>query len=139
MSAINGSVYSVWNGTERLWSCKNASLKVDVDLPDVTTKEDAGWAKNIKGLRNWSIDFDGIYEDAGGSAVLMTPAEILKAIIDRTADAEVSFKPITGTSSTGWKGNGTFKSITIGGNMETGVTFSGTIVGNDALEEIPIA
>ena len=139
MAVINGSVYSVWNGTERLWSCKNASLKVDVDLPDVTTKEDSGWAKHIQGLRNWSIDFDGIYEDAGGTSVLMTPAEILAAIIARTADAEVSFKPITGTATTGWKGDATFKSITIGGNMESGITFSGTIVGNDALEEIPIA
>jgi predicted secreted protein len=139
MSAINGTVYSVWNGTERLWSCKNASLKVDVDLPDVTTKEHAGWGKHLQGLRNWSIDFDGVYEDAGGTSVLMTPAEILASIIARTASAEVSFKPVTGTATTGWKGDATFKSITITGNMESGITFSGTIVGNDALEVIAIA
>jgi predicted secreted protein len=139
MAVINGTVYSVWNSTERLWSCKNASLKVDVDLPDVTTKEDAGWAKHIQGLRNWSIDFDGVYEDAGGTSVLMTPAEILASIIARTASAEVSFKPVTGTATTGWKGDATFKSITITGNMESGITFSGTIVGNDALEVIAIA
>jgi len=139
MAVINGTAYAVWNGTERLWSCKNASLKVDVDLPDVTTKESGGWAAHINGLRFWSIDFDGVYEDAGGSAVLMTPAEILAAIIARTADAEVAFKPASGTTTTGWKGNATFKNITIGGDMETGITFSGSIVGNAPLTVVAIA
>jgi hypothetical protein len=139
MAVINGTAYAVWSGSERLWSCKNSSLKVDVDLPDVTTKEDAGWAKHISGLRNWSIDFDGVYEDAGGTAVLMTPAEIMAAIIARTADADFSFKPTSGTTTTGWKGHGTFKSMTITGDMESGITFSGSIVGNDPLEVVAIA
>jgi predicted secreted protein len=139
MAVINGTSYAVWNGTERLWSCKNSSLKVDVDLPDVTTKESGGWAAHIDGLRSWSIDFDGVYEDLGGSAVLMTPAEILAAIIARTADAEVSFKPVSGTLNTGWKGNATFKNITITGDLETGIMFSGSIVGNAPLTVVAIA
>jgi hypothetical protein len=139
MAVINGTSYAVWNGTERLWSCKNSSLKVDVDLPDVTTKESGGWAAHINGLRSWSIDFDGVYEDLGGTSVLMTPAEILAAIIARTADAEVSFKPASGTLNTGWKANGTFKNITITGDLETGIMFSGSIVGNAPLTVIAIA
>ena len=139
MAVINGTTYAIWNGTESLWSCKTSSLKVDVDLPDVTTKESGGWAAHINGLRSWSIDFDGVYEDAGGTSVLMTPAEILASIINRTADAEVSFKPATGTSTTGWKGNGTFKSITITGDQETGIMFSGSITGNAPLTVIAIS
>jgi predicted secreted protein len=140
MSAINGTTYAVFYGaTNRLWSCKNSSLKVNVDLPDVTTKEDGGWAKHIDGLRDWTIDFDGIFEETDAGVTTMTPTEILAAIIARTADAEVAFKLATGTTSTGWKANGTFKSITITGDMEQGVTFSGQIVGNAPLAAIAIA
>lgn len=138
MAVINGSTYAVWANTERLWMCKNGSLKVDVDLPDVSTKE-SGWAAHIIGLKNWSIDFDGVYEDAGGSATLMTPAEILALIIAGTAAAAVFFKPVSGTLTTGWTGSGTFKSIIITGNMETGITFSGSIVGTGALSVVAIA
>ncbi len=141
MAALNGTVFAVFYGsTNRLWSCKNSSLKVDVDLPDVTSKESGGWAAHIDGLRNWSIDFDGVFEETDAGAATMTPTEILAAIIARTADAEVAFKLASGaTTSTGWKGNGTFKSISIVGDMETGMTFSGSIVGNAPLVAIAIA
>jgi predicted secreted protein len=139
MAVINGSAYAVWANTERLWSCKNGSLKVDVDLPDVSTKESAGWAAHIIGQKSWSIDFDGVYEDAGGTAVLMTPAEILALIIAGTAAATVYFKPTSGTATTGWSGSGTFKSMTITGNMESGIAFSGSIQGTGALAVVPIA
>lgn len=139
MAVINGTAYAAWSGTERLWSCDSCSLNVDVDLDPVTTKEDGGWEKHINGLRKWSIDFSGVYEDAGGSATLITPAEILAAIIARTADTEVAFKPASGTATTGWKGNATFQSIKIDAPMEQGIKFSGTIVGNAPLTVVAIA
>lgn len=137
MAAINGTLYGVFSGaTNKLFSCKSASLKVDVDLPDVTTKEDAGWGKHINGLRNWSIDFEGIFDETDAGATSMTPVEVLAAIIARSADAECAFKPDATTTGTGWKGNATFKSITLTGNMETGIAYSGTLVGNAPLVAI---
>lgn len=140
MGAISGTSYAVFNGTgNRLWSCKTSSLKVDVDLPDVTTKESSGWANHINGLRKWSIDFAGVYDDTDAGGTTMTPAEILAAIIARTADAAVAFKPATGTSNTGWTAAGTFKNITITGDMEKGIEFSGSIEGNAPLTVIAIS
>lgn len=137
MAALSGTLYGVFSGaTNKLFSTKSASLKVDVDLPDVTTKDSGGWAAHINGLRNWSIDFDGVYDETDAGATSMTPVEILAAIIARTADAECAFKPDATTTGTGWKGNGTFKSITLTGDMETGIAFSGTIVGNAPLVAI---
>lgn len=134
MAAINGTLYGVFSGaTNKLFNCKTASLKVDVDLPDVTTKDSAGWAYHINGLRSWSIDFDGVYDETDAGATSMTPIEILAAIIARTADAECAFKPDATTTGTGWKGNATFKNITIQGDMESGITYSGSLVGNAPL------
>ena len=141
MGAINGTLYAAFSGatpgamaaTERLFHCKNATLNVDVDLPDVTTKESAGWARHINGLRNWTIDFDGIY-DPGTEATEVTPTEILASIIARSADTTMAFIPaIMGVATPGWSGLGTFKSIKIDAPMEGGMTFSGQIVGNAPL------
>jgi len=140
MAAINGTTYAVFYGsTNRFWSCKTSTLNVDVNLDDVTTKESGGWAAHINGLRSWTIDGDGVFEETDAGATTMTPTEIMAAIIARTADAEVAFKPTSGTASTGWKANGTFNSFKITGDMETGVTFSFSIQGNAALEAIAIA
>jgi len=141
MAAINGTLYAAFSGatpgamaaTERLFHCKNASLNVNVDLPDCTTKESAGWAKHIDGIRDWSIDFDGAF-DVGTIATEVTPTEILAAIIARSADTTMAFIPaIMGTATPGWSGLGTFKNIKIDAPMEGPMTFSGSIVGNAPL------
>ena len=137
MSAINGTLYGVFSGaTNKIFNCKSASLKVDVNLDDITTKESGGWARHLNGLRSWSIDFEGVYDETDAGATSMTPVEILAAIIARTADAECAFKPDATTTGTGWKGNGTFKNITLTGDMEVGIKYSGSLVGNAPLEVI---
>lgn len=141
MGSLNGTLYSAFSGavpgtmaaTERLFYCKNASLNVNVDLPDVTTKESAGFARHIHGIRDWTIDFDGIY-DVGTPSTEITPTEILAAIIARSADTTMAFIPaIMGVATPGWSGLGTFKNIKIDAPMEGGMTFSGQIVGNAPL------
>jgi hypothetical protein len=141
MAVINGTLYAAFSGavpgtmavTERLFYCKNATLNVDVDLPDVTTKESAAWARHINGVRNWTIDFDGIYEP-GTPATEVTPTEILASLIARSADTTMAFIPaIMGTATPGWSGLGTFKNIKIDAPMEGPMTFSGQIVGNAPL------
>ena len=78
MSAINGTLYAVNSGSDKILHVIDASLNVDVDLPDASNKEGAGWGKHINGIRNWSIDISGTYEEEGSG---MTPNDILAAII----------------------------------------------------------
>jgi hypothetical protein len=132
MAKINGSLYAVNSGADKLLHTTNAALNLEQDLPDVTTKESAGWAEHINGLRKWSIDFEGKYDEVGSG---VTPNEIMAAIIARTADTVIQFAPLSGGTA-GWTGNGTYKSIKLGGDMESGITYSGSIQGNGALAEI---
>jgi predicted secreted protein len=141
MAAINGTLYAVFSGatpgamavTERLFYCEGATLNVDVDLPDCTTKESAGWARHLNGVRNWSIDYNGKY-DVGAPATEVTPTEILASIIARNADTTMAFIPaIMGVATPGWSGLGTFKNIKIDAPQEAPMTFSGSIAGNAPL------
>ncbi|MFH1194083.1 MAG: phage tail tube protein [bacterium] len=140
MAAISGTTYAVFQGAttttveaNRLFSCKNSSLKVDVDLPDVTTKDSAGWLAHLVGNKNWSIDFDGVY-DTSASATTITPDELMAAFIAQTGSTICSFIPkIVGVATAGWTGLATIKGLVVTGDLATGITFSGSFVGNGAL------
>jgi predicted secreted protein len=130
MAKINGTTSTIVNDTDTLLHTTSSTLNVNQDLPDATNKGSSGWAEHINGLRDWSIDFEGMADSTGSG---LTFDEIVALIVGRTADADVDF---TYDGTNGWHGNGTFQNITIDAPVEGTVTFSGTIVGNGALAAI---
>jgi predicted secreted protein len=133
MAKLNGTLNAIISGSDRLLHIQNATLNVNVDLPDATTKESAGWAEHINGQRDWGISFDGAYDVLGSG---MTPDEILAIIIARTADAAIKFTTDGATGAVGWTGNATVQNFSLVGNKETPATFSGSLKGNGALAAI---
>jgi predicted secreted protein len=131
MAKVNGTSFTVIDGSDSLLHSTNCTLNLEQDLPDSTNKGSSGWAEHINGLRNWSIDFEGMYDTTGSG---LTPDEIVGKIIARTADATVQFTPDAGTS--GWEGTGTFANISIDTPVEGTTSFSGSIIGNGALAAI---
>ena len=142
MSAVNGTLYAVFSttgtiatataSTDRIFSCKTSTFKCDADLPDVSTKESGAWAEHLAGIKNWGIDFGGVWDEAG-TATALTAAEILALIIAGNAKRKFAFIPaIMGVATPGWKGMGSFKGIQLGADMETGCVFSGSVVGSGA-------
>lgn len=130
MAKINGTTSTIVNGTDTLLYTTSSTLNVAQSLEDTTNKGSSGWAEHLNGVRNWSIDFDGMADTSGTG---LTFDSIVALIVGRTADADVDF---TYDGTNGWHGNGTFENITIDAPAEGPVTFSGTIVGNGALAAI---
>ena len=131
MAKLNGSLFSVLSGTDKILHSTSCTLNVNQDLPDTSNKDDSGWATHINGARDWSIDFDGMYDLVGSG---LTANEIIAIIVGRTADSAIKFTPDGGT--TGWTGNGTFVNLTVTAGLESATTFSGSIKGNGALAAI---
>jgi predicted secreted protein len=129
MAKLNGSLYVPYSGADKMLCITDATLNLEQDLPDVSNKDSAGWAEHINGIRRWSIDFSGKYDESGAG---LTANEVMAVIIGRTADTVCAFKPTTGATS-GWQGNGTYKNIKLGAPLENGMDYSGTIQGNGAL------
>jgi len=129
MAKLNGTLYCVYSGSDKLLHTDNASLNVDVDLPLVSNKESAGWEEHIKGMRNALIDFSGQYDEDGAG---ITPDEILAAIIARSADTAIHFKPVSGATA-GWYGNGTYKNLKLDAPLEGVTAFSCQVKINGAL------
>lgn len=133
MAKINGTLNAVLSGSDKILHSTSATLTVNANLADTSTKDDGGWSTHLKGRRDWSISVDGLYDTTGDG---LTPDAILSAIIDRTADTVIEFTTDDPTNSDGWTGNGTFSDVTITGASEEAITFSTTITGNGALSAI---
>lgn len=132
MAKINGTVSTIYSGSDVVLWTKNCTLNIEQDLPDGTTKDSLGWEEHLNGVRRWSIDFDGAFDVSGSG---MTPNEIVAIIIARTADSVIKFGT-SASAATGYTGNGTFQSISISAPMEDVATFSGSIKGNGAIAAI---
>lgn len=138
MAQINGSKVLVWlksDGTtptvgDVLLFTTNATLSITHDTPDATTKDSAGWAENISGLRSWEITVDGLTDFSGG-----TNTDVLWQLINtRETTAEIVFA-VDGSSF--YTGNVTVSGLEFTNDMETASSFSGTLVGNGVLTKTP--
>ena len=143
MAAVNGTLYAVFAttgtiatataSTDRMYACKTSTLKVDIDIPDASTKESAGWWEGITGQKSWSIDFGGVWNEAG-TATALTAVEIMALIIAGNVGMKFAFVPAAlGTTIPGWMGMGFFNGLSITADNEQPCTFSGGVKGTAPL------
>tara|TARA_Y100000593_G_C4321560_1_gene344097 strand:+ start:2582 stop:2980 length:399 start_codon:yes stop_codon:yes gene_type:complete len=105
----------------------SATLNINQDLPDATSKDSSGWSENIRGLRDWSIDVEGLTDYSASFG-----ADELADLIISRADAEIEFG--TGTASdTKYTGTVNLSSLTQDAPMEDVASFSGSLTGTGAL------
>ena len=127
MAKFNGTDLLVYVGTTAIAHSTSATLNIEQDLPDATTKSSGGFADHINGLKNWSIDFDGLVDYAASYGV-----EELFDNLKNGNNVTVKFSTATGGDSY-WTGTASVSSLTMTAEMEAPVSFSGTFVGKGTL------
>jgi predicted secreted protein len=105
----------------------SCSISLSNDLPIATTKDSAGWQEVIAGVKSAEITFDGLvdYSDS------MDIDTLMGFVINRTK-IDFSF----GTAETGdvvYSGEGFLSSIDYTAEMESPVSFSGSITSTGAI------
>jgi len=80
MAKINGTSVLLYADGTLVALQRDLSISVEQGLPDATSKESAGWAEHINGLRNATVTFDALYSTTGLSA-----ASLLTYITGRTS------------------------------------------------------
>lgn len=135
---------SVFNGTdlvlkfvadggtlEELGHSTSCSLSITHDLPEATTKDSAGWSEVISGTRSFEISFDGLV-DYTDDASSKNNADTIITLVNNRSKVDFTF----GTATTGDQlisGEGYIASIEVSAEMESAVTYSGTITGTGSL------
>jgi predicted secreted protein len=100
----------------------SASLSLSMDAPEATSKDSGGYQEVIAGLRSGEISFEGLvdYTDTQNVPAMAT-------LMENRSKIDWSFGTTT-TGDTVFSGEGFITSIETSGEMESAVTYSGTIV-----------
>jgi predicted secreted protein len=132
MAKFNATDLLVYVGAIPIAHSTSATITIDVDLPDATTKDSAGWADHIAGVRNWSIDFDGLVDYAASYGV----EELFNNLLNRNVlTVKWSSTQVGGTYLTG---QASVSNLTQTADMEQPVSYSGTFTGKGALSMVAV-
>jgi predicted secreted protein len=132
MAKFNATDLLVYVGAIPIAHSTSATITIDVDLPDATTKDSAGWADHIAGVRNWSIDFDGLVDYASSYGV----EELFNNLLNRNV-LTVKWSS-TQSGGTYLTGTASVSNLTQTADMEQPVSYSGTFTGKGALSQVAI-
>ena len=98
-----------------------ASLSISADLPEATSKDSAGFAEHIQGLRSGEISFEGLVSYTDTQNV----KELSEFMLNRT---KIDWSLATSESGDQiLSGEAFLSSVEISGEMESPVTYSGSL------------
>lgn len=139
MAEVNGTLYAIFStagaigtataATDKIFTCKTASIKFDQAIEETSNKESGGWYDGMPGQKGVSLTFGGVWDDTG-TATAMTATEIIAYLIGGNAARKFAFIPAAlGTTIPGWAGMGIFQDISITADSEKPCEFSGSVKG----------
>ena len=132
---INGTEIKIYTAGTLVAYATSGSININHSLREITNKESAGWKEQMEGLRDWSIDLEGMYAWATPGGVAITGADELFTSYIHTRD---SFTIIWGTEESGgqnnqYSGTAWLTSISMSGATEDSATYSASFSGSAAI------
>ena len=105
------------------------TLNINVDMIDATTKSSAGWKDILPGLKDWSIDFEGLvaYDAAEGFSELFADIGSRTQVTVKFSTEETGDDRYTGTAYVA--------SLSASAPLEDVVSYSGSFAGDGVLTE----
>jgi predicted secreted protein len=140
MAKINGTDLTIYipsdtnDNSATTWIpialAKSSTLSISLDTPDASNKDSSGWAEVIGGQKGWSMDFDGLVDftltDASGGNF----DGLFTYFVNRT-----KIKCAFGQDSNYWYGDCFIASLDMSAEMESPVSYSGSLTGTGALTQ----
>lgn len=108
--------------------CTSASLSMNMELRDSTTKSSDGWQTNLGGLRSWELSSDAFVEIG---SITGADIEELWDIWEGRAEVQVKF----GHTNMEYTGAALITSISIESGVEENATYSISLTGSGELQK----
>ena len=121
---FNGSLLSIKVDGNKILNSTSCSLSLSADTPEATTKDSGGFQDLIVGVKSGEISFEGLvaYDSGSGSQI----GDISDELISGTQVTWEFSTDVSGDDK--YSGTGFISSIEITADMESPVSYSGTIV-----------
>ena len=132
---INGTEIKIYTAGTLVAFATSGSININHSLREITNKESAGWKEQMEGLRDWSIDLEGMYAWSDAAAAAITGAdELFSSYINTRASFTIKW----GASSAGgenkdYEGTAWLTSISMSGATEDSATYSASFSGSAAI------
>ena len=83
---INGTLFGVYAAGTQVAYATSASISMNHNLRDTSTKDSLGWRDQLEGQRDWEVSVEGmlIFEDGGAIANLTMDELYTNYIATRT-------------------------------------------------------
>lgn len=124
---LNGTSLLVYSAGTAISATTSATITVNHDVRDATTKDSAGWEESLEGKRNWEISFEGMYAFDSTYG----PDELDDLITNRSTVTVMFSTEVAG--DTRYTGTAYLTSYEMTAGVEETATFSGTFKGTAAL------
>ena len=137
---INGTKFGVYAAGTKIGYATSASISINHNLRDTSTKDSGGWRDQLEGQRDWEVSVEGmlIFVDGSGSAISdITANELYSSYIATRTEFEVKFSTeVSGDIK--WSGNAFMTSLSMDTPNEDSSTWSGSFSGTGQLTQATV-
>ena len=138
---INGTKFGVYAAGTKIAYATSASISMNHNLRDTSTKDSDGWRDQLEGQRDWEVSVEGmlIFLDSTGSAIAGTTMnELYTSYIASRTEVTVKFSTAI-TGDVEWEGQAFLTSLSTDTPNEDSSTWSGSFSGSGALTQGTVA
>lgn len=137
---INGTKFAVYAGTTKVAYATSASITMNHNLRDTSTKDSGGWRDQLEGQRDWEVSVEGmlIFTNLDGSAITgLTMNELYTAYIATRDSFTLKFSTeVSGDIK--WSGTAFLTSLSADTPNEDSSTWSGSFSGSGSLTQAAV-
>ena len=138
---INGTKFGVYVAGTKIAYATSASISMNHNLRDTSTKDSSGWRDQLEAQRDWEVSVEGmlIFVDGSGGAISnLTMNELYSTYIASRTEFTLMFS----TEESGdikWSGQAFLTSLSADTPNEDSSTWSGSFSGTGALTQATVA
>ena len=136
---INGTKFGVYAGGTKIGYATSASLSINHNLRDTSTKDSGGWRDQLEGQRDFEVSVEGmvIFATASGAISDLTVDELYTSYIASRTEFELKFSTeVSGDYK--WTGNAFMTSLSMDTPNEDSSTFSASFSGTGPLTQATV-
>ena len=137
---INGTKFGVYAAGTKIGYATSASISMNHNLRDTSTKDSSGWRDQLEGQRDWEVSVEGmlIFVDGSGGAISdITANELYSSYIASRTEFEVKFSTEV-SGDVKWTGNAFMTSLSMDTPNEDSSTWSASFSGTGQLTQATV-
>lgn len=136
---INGTMFGVYVAGTKIGYATSASISMNHNLRDTSTKDSAGWRDQMEGQRDWEVSTEGmvIFTTSGGAIADLTMDELYSTYIATRTEFELVFQTAV-SGDIKWTGQAWMTSLSADTPNEDSSTWSASFSGTGALTQATV-